>query len=164
MKNKHVKKLIELLLDGEAFNKILLNPYTGDNVKLSLTDEMREVLEKLRGKEKPSKLQNAVQTLIEEYKKTGKPINIQIPPPPPDRIAKDGEEPTPPPKNYGSSSYFTTRSGNEITGADTILPICPVKQKKVIYTTKDGKEIYQELQEGSPFVPGYKPIIKKKHT
>lgn len=73
MKKKHLNKLIDLLLENKAF----INDSSNQPV---ITDEMKDVLKKLRSKEKPSKLQEAVTTLIKENKKTGKPLKIEIPP------------------------------------------------------------------------------------
>jgi len=115
MKKKHLIKLIDLLLDNNAFT---IGPVTN---RVMITDEMKDVLKKLRGKQKPSKLQEAVMTIIKEQKKRGEKIEIDPskviivepvmikenkskPTSPPPRILKEGQEPpkppTPPPSQY----------------------------------------------------------------
>ncbi len=113
MKKKHLIKLIDLLLDNNAFT---IGTVTN---RVMITDEMKDVLKKLKGKQKPSKLQEAVMTIIKEQKKRGEKIEIDPskiiiaepvmikenkskpipppPPPPPPRILKEGQEPPKPP-------------------------------------------------------------------
>jgi hypothetical protein len=93
MKKKHYKKIVEILLEGKAL--------IGNNGSpVILSDELKMALEKVRGKQKPSKLTRAVMTVIKEQKKRGIPDFEHIPPPPdppPDRNYKEGQDPTPPP-------------------------------------------------------------------
>jgi len=105
MKKKHLKKALNLILDNKAFF-VYADPYTRDQSYVHLTDEMKEMLEKLRGKQKPTKLQEAVMTVIKEQKRRGEPVtsipNFEHipppPPPPPARLLKEDEEPPEPPK------------------------------------------------------------------
>lgn len=99
MKKKHLIKIIDLLLDNNAFT---IGTVTN---RVIITDEMKDVLKKLKGKQKPSKLQEAVMTIIKEQKKRGEPVTgvpdfqhvPPPPPPPPPRILKEGQEPPKPP-------------------------------------------------------------------
>ena len=97
MKKKHLIKLIDLLLDNNAF---VTDPYTRQG---TITNDMRNVLTKLRGKDKGSKLQNAVTTIIKEQKRRGEEVTgipdfqhiPPPPPPPPSQYIKEGENPKP---------------------------------------------------------------------